>query len=75
MVLSAGNSWGAQLGLPPDLSTTLDPIWLASHQDLADESTAGSLEVVPESGHYIQADQPQAVIDGLERILGDLATP
>ena len=75
MVLSAGKSSSAQLGLPPDLAPTIDDIWLASHQELADESTAGSLEVVPESGHYIQDDRPQAVIDGLERILDDLATP
>jgi pimeloyl-ACP methyl ester carboxylesterase len=75
IVLSAGSSLAAQAGVPPDLAPTLDGIWRATQQELADESTAGSLEVVPGSGHYIQTDRPQAVIDGLERILGDLATP
>ena len=74
VVLSAGTSLGAQLGLPPKLAPTFDDIWLASHQELADESTAGTLEVVPESGHYIHVDQPHAVIGGFERILDEVAT-
>jgi hypothetical protein len=62
------------LGLPPDLATTIDEIWAAAQQELADESTAGSLEMVSGAGHEIQVDEPPAVIDALERILDDLAT-
>ena len=66
---------GPQLGLPADLATTIDEIWAAGQQDLADESTAGSIETVAGAGHEIQVDQPPAVIDALERILNDLVTP
>jgi pimeloyl-ACP methyl ester carboxylesterase len=74
VVLSAETTPGPQLGLPPDLAATVDDIWAAAQQELADESTAGSLETVSGAGHEIQVDQPPAVIDALERILDDLAT-
>jgi pimeloyl-ACP methyl ester carboxylesterase len=74
VVLGAVRSPGAEMGLPPDLVATIDEIWVASHRELADESIAGSLERVSGAGHEIQLDQPQAVVDALERILDDLAT-
>jgi pimeloyl-ACP methyl ester carboxylesterase len=74
VVLSAETTPGPQLGLPPELATTIDEIWTAGQQELADESTAGSLETVAGAGHEIQVDQPPAVIEALERILDDLAT-
>jgi pimeloyl-ACP methyl ester carboxylesterase len=74
VVLSAKRSPGSEMGLPPDLATTIDEIWFASQQELADESTAGSLETVSGVGHEIQVDQPPVVIDALERILDDLTT-
>ena len=74
-VLSAEMAPGPQLGLPAELATTIDEIWAAGQQDLADESTAGSIETVAGAGHEIQVDQPPAVIDALERILNDLVTP
>ncbi len=73
VVLSAETT--PQFGLPPDLATTFDEIWVAAQQELADESTAGSFETVSGAGHEIQVDQPRAVIDALERIFADLATP
>jgi len=60
------------MGLPPKLAKTIDDLWAAAQQELADESTAGSLETVSGMGHEIQVDQPQAVIDALEWILDDL---
>jgi pimeloyl-ACP methyl ester carboxylesterase len=75
VVLSAEATPGSQLGLPPKLAKTIDEIWAAGQQELADESTAGSLEKVSGAGHEIQNDQPSAVINALERILNDLATP
>jgi pimeloyl-ACP methyl ester carboxylesterase len=74
VVLSAETTPGAQLGLPPKLAKTIDEIWAAGQQELADESTAGSHETVSGAGHEIQVDQPPAVIDALEKILDDLAT-
>ncbi len=74
VVLSAETTPGPQLGLPPNLAKTIDDLWVAGQQELADESTAGSLETVSGAGHEIQVDQPPAVIAALERILDDLAT-
>ena len=74
VVLSAETKPGSGSGLPPDFAKTFDDNWAAGQQELADESTAGSLETVSGAGHEIQVDQPPAVIDALERILDDLAT-
>jgi pimeloyl-ACP methyl ester carboxylesterase len=74
VVLSAEVTPAEELGLPPDLAKTVDEILFAAHWELAEESTAGSLATVAGAGHQIQVDQPQAVIDALERILRDLAT-
>ena len=74
IVLSAEMTPGPQFGLPRNLAKTIDEIWVDGQQELADESTSGSIEKVSGTGHEIQADQPAAVIDALERILNDLAT-
>lgn len=69
VVLSAETTPGPQLGLPHNLAMTIDEIWAAGQRELADESTAGSLETVTGAGHEIQVDAPSAVIDALESIL------
>lgn len=74
VVLSAETTPGPQLGLPPRLARTIDRIWAAGQQELADESTAGLRETVSGTGHEIQVDKPSAVVDALERILDALAT-
>jgi len=74
VVLSAGSTPATQQGLPPDLATTLQDLWTAAQQELADESTAGARETVPGAGHAIQVEKPQAVIDALEDVLADVAT-
>jgi pimeloyl-ACP methyl ester carboxylesterase len=74
VVLSAESNPGSGLGLPPDLATTIDEIWAAAQQELADESTAGSLETVAGAGHNIQVEKPPAVIKALEGVLARVAT-
>jgi pimeloyl-ACP methyl ester carboxylesterase len=69
VVLSAADTMDAWADLPPDLAATFGSIWLAGQQELADESTAGTLTVVPDSGHEIQAEQPAAVVAALESVL------
>ena len=64
--------WGA---LPSDLAAQFTSIWAAGQQELADESTAGSLDVVPGVGHNIQVEDAPAVVDALERVLATAATP
>jgi pimeloyl-ACP methyl ester carboxylesterase len=43
-------------------------IWLALHQELAKESSRGDHEIVSGSGHFIQADRPEAVIKAIRRL-------
>jgi pimeloyl-ACP methyl ester carboxylesterase len=73
VVLSAEDVNVPYSDLPPELAATFGDIWAAGQQELADESTAGSVEEVPGVGHVIQNDDPPAVIDALERVLAEAA--
>ncbi|BFI95219.1 MAG: alpha/beta hydrolase [Rhodanobacter sp.] len=44
-------------------------LWESLHLDVAAMSTRGVNEIVPNSGHYIQYDHPQVVIDAIEQVL------
>jgi pimeloyl-ACP methyl ester carboxylesterase len=54
IVLSAGNA---------------SPIQRAEHETLARRSSKGQIEVVPGSGHWIQVDRPDAVIQAICEIV------
>ena len=69
VVLSAGMLAPDWSQMPAEVATALTTSRMAVQQELADESTAGSLEVVPGVGHNIQAEKPPAVIDALEEVL------
>jgi pimeloyl-ACP methyl ester carboxylesterase len=69
VVLSAGRPAPDWSTLPPDVAASLTKVRLAVQQELADESSAGSLETVPDAGHNIQVEKPPAVIDALEKVL------
>ena len=75
VVLSAETEAGSQLGLPPDLLTKIYEIWAEGQQELADESTAGSLETVAGTDHDIQFDHANAVIEALEGVLDEVTAP
>ena len=59
-------------GVTPQQSAAVDQAWMAGHDRLAALSTRGSNIVVPGSGHYIQYDQPQAVIDAVTRAVTEI---
>jgi hypothetical protein len=42
-------------------------LWESLHLDVAAMSSRGVNEIVPNSGHYIQYDQPQVVIDAVNQ--------
>jgi pimeloyl-ACP methyl ester carboxylesterase len=46
--------------------------WTTMHDVLAARSTRGENRNVPATGHYIQLDQPQAVINAIETVLDTL---
>ena len=69
VVLQAERTPSGWSELPPDLRETVAAIRASSQQELAGESTTGSLQVVPAAGHNIQVENVPAVIDALEKVL------
>lgn len=46
--------------------------WMQMHDELASRSTRGQSRVVANTGHYIQLDQPDAVISAIESVLDEV---
>ena len=44
-------------------------VWIRLHNEIAGMSTRGQRTTVPESGHYIQLDQPSAVVAAIRRVV------
>jgi pimeloyl-ACP methyl ester carboxylesterase len=61
-ILSAGTVEPLS-GLTPGDSAYAHAVWVAVHDRLAALSTHGSNTIVPGSGHYIQLEKPEAVIE------------
>ena len=45
--------------------------WMQGHDAMAALSSRGQNRVVPGSGHFIQFEQPQAVIDAVDEVVGE----
>jgi pimeloyl-ACP methyl ester carboxylesterase len=71
IVLTRGNEVGNP-GFTAEQSAAMNKAWNVGHDRLAALSTRGSNTVVPDSSHYIQLDQPQAVIDAVKRAVTDI---
>ena len=75
VVLSAENSWGTENANTPAIirfNRTYLKTWIAMHEALAHLSSRGIHRVIKGSGHQIQLDKPQAVIDAVEEVLRQL---
>ena len=55
--------------LAADESVRMDPQWTVVQRHQAGMSTKGRLIVVAGSGHYIQLDQPEVVIDAVQQVV------
>jgi pimeloyl-ACP methyl ester carboxylesterase len=62
-----------QKGSPPEYTDRdlngLKTVWLAMHEEMVKLSTAGEHRIVPDAGHSIQMDQPQAVIQAVDDVV------
>ena len=47
-------------------------LWMKGHDDIAALSSHGQNRVVPGSGHFIQLEQPQAVIDAVGEVVAEI---
>jgi pimeloyl-ACP methyl ester carboxylesterase len=54
------------------MQETFDKYWKAGHDRLAARSTRGISIVVPQAAHFIQLDQPQAVIDAVRTVVAEV---
>ena len=66
VVLSAQNSWETPAGAPFSQA-----YWIALHEALAHLSSRGVHRII-QSGHEIQLEKPQAVIDAVDEVLREL---
>ena len=72
VVLSIEHPWDIRTPAGARLSRSYGKVWNALHADLARLSSRGVHRVIKQSGHEIQLDQPQAVIDAVDEVLAQL---
>jgi pimeloyl-ACP methyl ester carboxylesterase len=75
VVLSTEHSWGAS-GTPTDVwfHRSYLKVWIALHQALANLSSRGKHRIIEGTGHQIELEKPQAVIDAVDDVLRQLHT-
>jgi len=69
MVLTAGEFTVLNPGLPPDVQADLAELFHDLQGRLAELSTVGSQVVVPDSGHNMPRQNPQAVVDAIRNMI------
>ena len=69
MVLTAGKFTVLNPGLPPDMEAALAELFHDLQGRLAELSTIGSQVVIPDSGHNMPRENPQAVVDAIRNML------
>lgn len=72
VVLTHGKDEALLPGITPAQQASSSEAWKAGHAALAQTSTRGTHSVVANTGHFIQLDQPTAVIDAVRRVLEDV---
>ena len=63
---------GSNAYLPPDLRKQVDAAWQASYARLAAYSTRGVVVPVARSSHNMFDDRPDAIVDAVTRLVGEL---
>jgi pimeloyl-ACP methyl ester carboxylesterase len=55
--------------LPPELAKSVNELWEKMQEDLVHLSNRGAQTVAKNSGHYIQIDRPDVVIDAIRSVV------
>lgn len=58
-----------QPGIPADLGKKIDEAWEKMQQELAQLSTKGTRTIAKNSGHYIQLDRPDVVVEAVQDVV------
>ena len=69
IVLTAGKFTVLNPGLPPDVESSLAELFHDLQGRLAELSSAGKRVVVPDSGHNMPRENPQAIVDAIRTML------
>jgi hypothetical protein len=72
VVLSIEKPWDDGTPAGARFSESYSKVWIAMQRDLSHLSTRGVHRIIKNSGHHIQLDQPQAVIDAVDEVLRQL---
>jgi len=74
IVVSQGKTPGAdnEFGLPVNEALEMAAIWNELQSELTQLSSIGSRRIATESGHVIQLEQPQIVIDAVNELVASL---
>lgn len=59
-------------GLSAEAARSYEASWKKGHVDLAARSMRGRHQIVPNSRHYIQAEQPAAVVAAIREVLAEV---
>ena len=62
-------------GQTQELRDMLNRMWETLHDEIAAESTRGVNRIVPGTGHFIQWDRPQVVVDAILEVLAQTREP
>jgi pimeloyl-ACP methyl ester carboxylesterase len=72
VVLSPENSWNTDTPAAARFSRSYMKVWIDMHEDLAHLSSRGVHRYIKGSGHEVQLDKPQAIIDAADEVLRQL---
>jgi pimeloyl-ACP methyl ester carboxylesterase len=72
VVLSIENAWNNGTPASARFNRSYSKVWIDLHQRLAHLSSRGVHRIIKGSGHEIQLDKPQAVIDAVDEVLHQL---
>ena len=74
VVLSIENAWNNGTPAGARFNRSYSKVWTALQQGLAHLSSRGVHRIIKDSGHHVQLDKPQAVIDAVDEVLRQLRT-
>ncbi|WP_158914034.1 alpha/beta fold hydrolase [Caulobacter sp. S45] len=75
IVLTAGNPPPIESGETEADQKLKTNLWKTGHDQLASRSSIGKSIVVPDSGHFIQSDRPDAVISAIREVIAHQMSP
>jgi pimeloyl-ACP methyl ester carboxylesterase len=71
LIVITGTGENHRKGFPnQELATEVEKIWMQMQTELLGLSTDSEQILASKSGHYIQLDQPEVVVEGIRKLLG-----